>query len=190
MSKKYYVRRFIEIDERSLSKNGSLHREEILRFDIAFVQGGHTGAMLDLWGSKGITQYLKKAYDQGVLMSGVSAGGCCWFKHALRYDNEGYHLVQGLGLVNLELMFCPHYNDREWMSIYHAGHHQIPGIGLDDGSAMKIVEGKFRIVSFREGAKAYKIIPGGIYDDPDVFEIPISQEQRPLEELVTLDCKL
>ena len=57
--------------------------KHISKQDIIFVGGGNTKSMLAVWRDWGLDVILKKAYDQGTVMSGVSAGAICWFEQGL-----------------------------------------------------------------------------------------------------------
>ena len=48
--------------------------------DVIFVGGGNTKSMLAVWKDWGLDLILKKAYERGVIMCGVSAGAICWFE--------------------------------------------------------------------------------------------------------------
>ena len=45
--------------------------------DIFYVGGGNTKSMLAVWKEWGLDKILKKAYRNGIVMSGVSAGAIC-----------------------------------------------------------------------------------------------------------------
>ena len=51
--------------------------------DAIFVGGGNTKSMLAVWKDWGLDSLLLKAYETGVVMSGVSAGANCWFERAV-----------------------------------------------------------------------------------------------------------
>ena len=51
--------------------------------DAIFVGGGNTKSMLAIWRDWGLDKILKKAYLNGVVMSGVSAGAICWFQQGI-----------------------------------------------------------------------------------------------------------
>ncbi len=51
--------------------------------DAIFVGGGNTKSMLAVWRDWGLDQILKKAYEKGTVMSGVSAGAICWFERGI-----------------------------------------------------------------------------------------------------------
>jgi len=60
--------------------SASAIEEKILSADIIYVGGGNTAMMIDLWGKNKVDLYLKKAYENGTVLSGLSAGAICWFK--------------------------------------------------------------------------------------------------------------
>ena len=57
--------------------------------DIVFVGGGNTRNMLAIWDAAGVTPMLKQAWENGVVLCGVSAGAICTIRkvtHAGRID--------------------------------------------------------------------------------------------------------
>ena len=52
---------------------------KILSSDIIYVGGGNTLKMMTLWRKYEVDKILKKAYDNGIVMTGISAGSICWF---------------------------------------------------------------------------------------------------------------
>ena len=64
--------------------------------DAIFVGGGNTKSMLAVWKEWGLDKILKKAYKEGVVMSGVSAGAICWFQNGITDSWDS----------NLKLMPC------------------------------------------------------------------------------------
>lgn len=98
----------ISIDEMRLADV----KEELLSQDIIYVGGGDTHYMLEVWNETGVDELLLKAYNQGVILAGLSAGAMCWFDTCFsEMDNGQYEEFQGLGI--LKGTFCPHYNDKE-----------------------------------------------------------------------------
>lgn len=47
---------------------------KILSSDIVYVGGGNTLKMLRIWKTQGVDKILKKAWDKGIVLSGLSAG--------------------------------------------------------------------------------------------------------------------
>jgi len=83
----------------------------ILEQDIIYVTGGHTRNMMVLWKSWGIDEVLKKAYQQGVVMAGVSAGAVCWFKEGIT-DSVPGRLSKDTGLGLVDTSWCSHFENR------------------------------------------------------------------------------
>ena len=90
-------------------------RKKILAADIVYVGGGNTLQMMRIWRRLGVDRLLRSAYENGTVLSGISAGAICWFdsghSDSMSFYNPQeweYIRVRGLGLVNG--MLCPHYN--------------------------------------------------------------------------------
>lgn len=91
--------------------------EKIEKADCIYVGGGDTVFMLDKWKETGIDKLLIKAYDEGKIICGLSAGAICWFEdmytdyEIMRGESSVYVMKKGLGV--LEGAMCPHFNERE-----------------------------------------------------------------------------
>ena len=84
--------------------------EHINQQDIIFVGGGNTKSMLAVWKEWGLDSILHKAYQNGTIMSGVSAGAICWFKNGITDSwKEHQAVLPCLGFV--EGNCCPHYDE-------------------------------------------------------------------------------
>lgn len=55
----------------------------VLEQDVIYVGGGNTRNMLVLWKEWGLDYTLKKAYEEGVILAGLSEGAICWFEEGL-----------------------------------------------------------------------------------------------------------
>jgi peptidase E len=53
-------------------------REHILKSDLIWVGGGSVANLLALWKLHEVDLALKEAYENGVILGGVSAGSICW----------------------------------------------------------------------------------------------------------------
>lgn len=157
----------------------------ILSADLIYVGGGDTLFMMEEWLKRGVDLALKKAYESGVVLSGLSAGSICWFTHGhsdsliLRGNENGYTLVDGLGLI--EGIHCPHADERldDFMSFME--HREGFALAIEANCAIEIIDGMYRILTSQEGAKAYRI-----YCQNGIIKreiIPISTEYRPYKEL-------
>ncbi|MGB8000690.1 MAG: Type 1 glutamine amidotransferase-like domain-containing protein [Anaerobacillus sp.] len=133
----------------------------ILDKDIIYVGGGNTKNLLVLWREWGLDRILKKAYDQGIILAGISAGSICWFEEGVT-DSFGdeYEPLKCLGFLNGSN--CPHYDgDKDKRLTYHkliSSRNIQPGIATDDGVAVHYIEQEiYNVVSSRPNAKAYSV---------------------------------
>jgi len=110
---------------------------------IIYVGGGNTAFLINYLKKKNLIKYLKKAYMQGVILSGVSAGASCWFDWALSDSlGKGLKPLKGIGLLKGSI--SPHASVKRRMLEFKK---QIfkkklpPGISIDDGVAVLFVDG-------------------------------------------------
>ena len=86
--------------------------EHINNQDIIYVGGGNTKSMLAIWKDWGLDLILKKAYNSGKVMSGVSAGAICWFTRGITdsWKND-LAIIDCLDFVKGNC--CPHYDEEK-----------------------------------------------------------------------------
>jgi peptidase E len=128
--------------------------------DIFYVGGGNSINMLAIWERHGFDRVLRSAYDQGKVLSGVSAGSLCWFEAGVT-DSFGSELqpMNGLGIIGGS--HCPHYDGEAkrrpaYQRLVRAG---MPGgFAADDGAALHFSNAELlRVVTSRPNAKAYRV---------------------------------
>jgi aminopeptidase N len=85
--------------------------EELIKNqDIIFVGGGNTKSMLSVWKEWGLDTILKKAYLEGTIMSGVSAGAICWFEKGVTDSwADELNVMECLSFTKGNC--CPHYDE-------------------------------------------------------------------------------
>ena len=84
--------------------------EHIQKQDIIFVGGGNTKSMLAVWKEWGLDKILFDAYNNEVIMSGVSAGAICWFKKGITDSWQDHQAI--LPCLNfVDGVCCPHYDE-------------------------------------------------------------------------------
>ena len=139
-------------------------RELVLDQDVIVVGGGNTANMLAIWRVHGFDSLLREAWEQGVVLTGSSAGMICWFEVGVT-DSFGPQLEgmrDGLGL--LPGSACPHYDDEElrrpvYTSLVDGGFP--PGYAADAGVGLHFVGTELTaVLSPREGATGYRVEPG------------------------------
>ena len=155
------------IDVLYLVNKKTSHQEiknKILNSDIIYVGGGNTLKMLKLWRKLEVDKILTVAYKKGIVLSGVSAGAICWFKYGhsdsrkFNNRNAAYIKVKGLGFINA--LACTHYNvekDRRKSLKDMMKKEKIFGIALDNCAALEIIDDKYRVITSKPGANAYKV---------------------------------
>ncbi len=139
-------------------------RELVLSQDVVVVGGGNTANMLAVWRAHGFDAILREAWEQGVVLTGVSAGMICWFEASVT-DSFGPQL-EGMrdGLGFLPGSACPHYDGEErrrpvYRSLVEDGFPA--GYAADDGAGLHFVGTELAaVVSSRDGATAYRVEPG------------------------------
>ncbi|WP_299737544.1 peptidase E [Rossellomorea sp. y25] len=144
--------------------------------DIIYVGGGNTKSMLALWREWKIDSILKKAWESGTVLAGLSAGSICWFEEGIT-DSYGEDLetIKGLGFVKGS--HSPHYDGEEKRRpLYHSfidkGKLQA-GYGVDDGAALHFKdESLYKVVSSRVQASAYWVEKR----EGDMYETVLSTE--------------
>ncbi|MBW4526488.1 MAG: peptidase E [Phormidium tanganyikae FI6-MK23] len=55
--------------------------QHLLNRDLIYVGGGNTRAMLAVWREWNVDEILKRAWQSGILLAGMSAGAICWFDY-------------------------------------------------------------------------------------------------------------
>lgn len=117
----------------------------ILEKDAIYIGGGNTKNMLALWREWGLDAILKKAYDKGIVLGGLSAGMNCWYDTCVT-DSLFGELTALKALGFLKGSGCPHYNgERNRRPSYHAlmqAGKLGPGIAIDDNTAVHYIDGE------------------------------------------------
>lgn len=133
----------------------------LLEPDVIYVGGGNTKSMLAVWREWEIPELLRRAWESGTVLAGVSAGAICWFETGLT-DSWGGELnpLPCLGL--LPGACCPHYDGeaerRPALRRLVEEGTIADALALDDGAAAHFVNGKLaNIVSSRPHARAYRV---------------------------------
>jgi peptidase E len=146
----------------------------LLSQDVIFVGGGSVANMLAVWRVHGLDVILRKAWQAGIVLSGSSAGGICWFAGGTT-DSFGRDLrafTSGLGL--LPGSYCPHYNSEPGRRpLFHrlVADGTLPGgIACDDGAAAHFTDDTLtELIADRPTSVAYRVSvsPGsGVVETP------------------------
>lgn len=142
-------------------------KEKIKSADLIYVGGGNTKRMMNIWRDKKVDSLLKQAYEDGTVLSGLSAGAICWFEYG-HSDSESYVSdggdwdfikVDGLNIIE-DFIYCPHYHKEDREESFQKMMERNPdktGIAVDNDAAVKIKEGKLKLLTSSQKGKAYII---------------------------------
>ena len=132
----------------------------ILNKDIIYVGGGNTSFMLDIWRKNSLDKIFKKAYENGIVLAGVSAGAGCWFDWILS-DSVGPGLKPLKGISLISGSCTPHSSEEKRIDQFELNIKNgelPPGLAIDDGVAVLFIDGKpSEVYSSRKNHKAYFI---------------------------------
>jgi peptidase E len=140
-------------------------RGHLLSRDVVWVGGGSVANLLALWRLHGWDEYLRAAWQAGVVLGGVSAGSICWHNGGTT-DSFGPQLrpvTNGLG-------FLPYSNGVHYDSeaqrrpLFHrliADGTLTDGYATDDGVGL-VYRGTEMVeaVADRPGCAAYRVVRG------------------------------
>lgn len=146
--------------------------DHIKKQDIIFVGGGNTKSMLAVWKDWGLDSLLKEAYENGVIMCGVSAGAICWFEKGITDSwADDLAIMDCLGFVKGTC--CPHYDEeparRPYVKGQLANNNIEDCIGVEGHAALHIInEESYKSVNFGTNKHSYVVN----YQDNLVIENP------------------
>jgi peptidase E len=151
-------------------------RALILDQDVVYVGGGSMRNLLAIWREHGLDHILREAWEAGVVLAGLSAGGMCWFDHGITRSTGRPAPVRGLGFLPGSLSV--HYDGdptRRPVFLDAISRGAMPaGYGADDGVGLLFEDRALvRIVGSRPQARAYRVEPGA---DAHVDETVIEPE--------------
>ena len=122
--------------------------------DIIYECGGNTLDMIKLWKETGFDEILKKAWEYGKVMCGVSAGANCWFKECssdslkIKYgDNQPLIGMECLGFI--DGLFVPHCDEPgrlENVKDLLKTSEQI-GLCMSNCTALEIIDEQYRLIT-------------------------------------------
>jgi len=102
-----------------------------------------------------------------IVSSGLSAGAICWFmfghSDSESFVNQGqWNYVRAYGLGLIPAAHCPHYNEKGRESFDEVMKNEtIPGIALENRTALVETDGRYRIIKEDSVRKAYLLKVSG-----------------------------
>ena len=155
---KRFENKNLELSHFNLTSNEVGFSQWIFDKHIIYIGGGNTAYMLEIWKNYNLINIFKNAYKKGIILSGVSAGGVCWFDWILTDSlGSGYKPLKGINLISGSC--TPHSLEDNRMSQYQSEikkNKLPPGVAIDDGVAVLFVNGVAKeVCSTRENCDAY-----------------------------------
>ena len=132
------------------------------------------------------------ACNKGIVLSGLSAGAICWFKYgnsdSRRFNNPKANSIRVGGLNLISALFCPHYDvEKERKPDLKKLMRKTSGVAIavDNCCAVEIIDKKYRVISSKTTANAYKVY----WKKGKYFENIISKSEdfSPLSSLLKKD---
>jgi dipeptidase E len=152
-------------------------RSLLLQQDVIYVGGGNTKSMLAVWREWGLPEFLREAWESGVILAGISAGAICWFEAGIT-DSWERKLFPLDCLGFLPGGCCPHYDtESDRRPTLHELVSQAnfpPTLALEDGVAAHFQGTELiRVVSSHPKAKAFRVQ----FDNDEAAETPLPVER-------------
>lgn len=137
--------------------------KKIMSADIIYVGGGNTLKMMRLWKKLAVDKFLGEAMKSGKILSGLSAGAICWFEYgnsdSRKFINPKADYIRVSGLDYISLFLCPHFDvesDRKPSLKNMMKRYGSVALALDNCAAIEIINKRFRIITSKSSANAYK----------------------------------
>ena len=128
--------------------------------DVIYVGGGNTQNMLAIWRACGLDSLLRRAWESGTVLCGLSAGAICWFEQGHTDSAGSLGPMTCLGF--LPGSCSPHYDGEPGRRpSYHTLIQQgalSAGYALDDGAALHFTgDTVAHVVTSRPAARAFHV---------------------------------
>ena len=137
----------------------------VLSQDMIFVGGGSPRFLMQVWRKCRMDRIIKKAWKQGIVLSGMSAGAICWFEDGFKNPKDDmWRRIACLGM--LEGSYCPHYDKRgelrkSYRKMISSGELD-SGYGVQDGVALHYVGTELKyVISSDPDARAFHVKKSG-----------------------------
>ena len=161
-------------------------RAQLRAADVIYVSGGDSDTLNRTLRQRGVDKLLVEATERGAVLSGLSAGLCCWFSD-ISTSTGGRFINKGAGLGWFRALIAPHWNEESHR--YRPFHKALldnpglVGLAFDDCTAIEIRDDSYRLHQFDKGGQVKR----GCYDQTSghySFELlEITDDFKPLADL-------
>ena len=126
--------------------------KDIMNSDIIYVGGGDTRHLMEQLEKTKIDELLIKAYNNGIVCSGWSAGSYCWFKY-------NYDLIKGMNIINA--VNCVHYDQKDKTAkdkLYNVVKEKnLIGYAIDNCVALEYIDNEIKVIKSDISKNAYRV---------------------------------
>jgi peptidase E len=154
-------------------------RAHLLGQDAIYVGGGSTRNMLAVWREHGVDVAMRRAWERGVVLAGLSAGAMCWFEGGVTVSGGAPAPVAGLGFLAGSVSVHRNSEPERWPVFRRAvATGALPaGYAIDDGAALVFKGERLgACVASRAGACVIRVLADG---DGGVVEREMAVELLP-----------
>lgn len=149
------------LKKKNILNNRDIVEKKISDADIIYFSGGDTIKLVNDLKEYDLVSLLKKAYDNGTILVGMSAGAIMLSKEGysdslkLRNETDKYTFVEGLNFI--DIVICPHYNDLSKKSELKSDliNTNKKVYSLDNGVALISIDNKISFIKSIDNACAY-----------------------------------
>lgn len=132
--------------------------------NIIYVGDGNALRLMSLLRKYKIDGLLRDAYHSRTVLCGVNAGAICWCScgnsDSRKFTSGSDQLIRVNGLGLIPLLLCPQYDvepsRQADLKRMMKSTHNIPALAMDNGTALEITDGRYRILRSLENAEVKK----------------------------------
>lgn len=149
------------LKKKNIINNRQIVEDKINSADIIYIGGGDSIKLINEVKEYEIDELLKKAVERNCVMAGISAGAILLSKkgysdsYILRGEKSTYEFIEGLSFT--DLVISPHYNIEEKKNSLKKQKEEKLIYGLEDNTALKIVDNNIEVIKSDENANVYNL---------------------------------
>lgn len=164
--KSYYESLNLKITTLCLSKidNDEIIKSKIFASDAIYIGGGNSAKLMRVFKRTHLNEYLKMAYEKGIVIIGISSGAMVLFESGYSDANKSTNINAKLSLLKciniIPYCFCPHFDDenrKDFSSFLKE--QKLNGIALDSNASMWYINDKIQgVLASDENKSGYIFI--------------------------------
>ena len=127
--------------------------------DIIYVSGGTSHLLVPTLRRRRVDELLAAAAERGTILTGLSAGLCCWFSRTNSHVTPD-HVTTTDGLGWFDALVAPHWDiapkRHKPFHRYLLDHPGVVGLAFDEHTAIEIRGDMFRLHEFSTGGQVHR----------------------------------